>query len=148
GWTENVLYSFQNGSDGAYPAGGLIADASANLYGTTTSGTVFELSPSNGSWTFTLLYSFTGGGGPRGSLTMDQAGNLYGTTLQDGNGLGSVFKLTPSNGTWTETDLYDFRGSDGEKPMGGVTLDSNGNLFGTTAYGGTNGCGVAYEITP
>jgi uncharacterized repeat protein (TIGR03803 family) len=152
GWTENVLYNFQNGSDGANP-NGLIIDASGNVYGTTSSwaGTVFELSPSNGGWKYSLLYSFTGNinGGPRGNLTMDQAGNLYGTTFQDGSySSGSVFKLTPSNGGWKETDLYDFSGPDGANPMGGITLDSHGNLFGTTAYGGEYSCGVVYEITP
>jgi uncharacterized repeat protein (TIGR03803 family) len=162
-WKENVLYDFQNGSDGADPAGGLIVDASGNLYGATNDGgsagggTVFELTPAgNGNWTYTLIYSFTGGScgqgcgcGPLGNLTMDGAGNLYGTTLCDGaNNAGSVFKLSPSKGAWMETDLYDFSGSDGANPMGGVTLDSSGNLFGTTAYGGTYSCGVAYEITP
>jgi uncharacterized repeat protein (TIGR03803 family) len=154
GWKENVLYIFQAGDDGGLPMAGLISDQSGNLYGTTSSvyenaATVFELSPSNGGWKYSLLYSFTGGGVPRGNLTMDQASNLYGTTLQDGSyGYGSVFKLTPSNGAWTKTDLYDFSGSDGANPWGGVTLDSHGNLFGTTAYGGAYGCGVAYEITP
>jgi len=148
---ENVLYRFQNASDGANPDGGLILDASGNLYGTTSSnaGTVFELSPSTGGWKYSLLYTFTGNGGPRGNLTMDQAGNLYGTTFQDGTySSGSVFKLTPSSGGWTETDLYDFSGPDGANPMGGVTFDSRGNLFGTTAYGGDYGCGVVWEITP
>jgi uncharacterized repeat protein (TIGR03803 family) len=151
GWKENVLYRFQNASDGANPAGGLIVDASGNLYGTTTAGTVFELSPSSGNWNFTLLYSWgnIAYGGPYGDLAMDQAGNLYGTTQQAGPyGYGSVFKLTPSNGSWTKTDLYDFSGPDGANPWGGVTLDSHGNLFGTTAYGGAYSCGIAYEITP
>ena len=154
GWKENVLYSFQAGDDGGLPIAGLISDQSGNLYGTTSSvyenaGTVFELSPSNGGWKYSLLYSFTGGGVPRGNLTIDQAGNLYGTTFQDGSySSGSVFKLTPSNGSWMETDLYDFSGPDGANPMGGVTFDSHGNLFGTTAYGGEYSCGVVYEITP
>jgi uncharacterized repeat protein (TIGR03803 family) len=162
GWTTTTLYSFQDGNDGEGPVGGLIIDQSANLYGTTMSGgsggggTVFELSPSGGSWTYALLYGLSGCFvcGPRDNLVMDTAGSLYGTTYAEGTyGQGSVFKLTPTNDGWTYTSLHDFTGgSDGANPVGGPTLDANGNVYGTTYYGGGNcspvGCGVVWEITP
>ncbi len=171
GWTENVLYTFQGGSDGLGPAGGLIFDNSGDLYGVTHNGggsgcygrqgcgTVFELTPSSGGqWIESILYSFTGGsgdfGGPQASLTMDAAGNLYGTTNQEGAyGYGSAFKLTPSNGGWTYIDLHDFTGgSDGGYPLSDIIFDAHGNLYGTTEAGGEgclpSGCGVVWEITP
>ncbi|MGA2373610.1 MAG: choice-of-anchor tandem repeat GloVer-containing protein [Candidatus Korobacteraceae bacterium] len=158
-WTENTLYAFQSATNGGKPFGGVVFDTAGNLYGATSSGgsgsggTAYELMPSNGSWTFDLLYSFTGSAylpGSYGSLTKDSAGNFYGTTVKDGaNGVGSVFKLTPSNGGWTLTDLYDFAGgSDGEIPYGSVLIDASGNLYGTASGGGANGYGVIWEITP
>jgi uncharacterized repeat protein (TIGR03803 family) len=97
-----------------------------------------------------VIYSFLGDNGPEDSLAMDAGGNLYGTTYHDGSsGYGMVFKLAPqSNGTWLFTDLHDFTGPDGAYPFGGVILDSNGNLYGTTSSGGANGAGVVFEITP
>src|SRR5208337_3920758 len=89
GWVENVLYTFQNGSDGGLPFAGLIKDQLGNLYGATSSGsqggggTVFEMMPPGNSWKFSALYGFSGTGGPQGNLIMDQAGNLYGTTTND-----------------------------------------------------------------
>jgi len=158
GWTEKVIYNFQGGSDGSYPTAGLIFDKSGNLYGTTSNGgtggggTVFELIPSGGSWTYNLLYSFTGGTkcGPWGTLTLDGAGNLYGTAVCDGaNNVGNVFKLTQSGGTWTYGSLYDFTGgNDGRRPFGNVTFDSQGNIYGTASRGGTHDSGVVWEITP
>jgi len=127
------------------------------LYGATShtsfgGGAVFELSPSNGSWTYNLLYTFTGGPecGPRASLVMDGAGNLYGTTYCDGaNRLGNVFELSPSNGGWAYTDLHDFTGgSDGGNPVSNVIFDVSGNLYGTASSGGTLGYGVVWKITP
>jgi uncharacterized repeat protein (TIGR03803 family) len=159
-WKVNVLYAFQGENDGGYPFGGLIFDQSGNLYGDTWSagqdngGTVFELAPSNGSWTYSVIYNFDGSGmyGSAASLVMDGAGNLYGTTLNDGHGpygSGNVFKLTPSGGGWTYTSLYDFTGgSDGAEPISNVIFDANGNLYGTTYYGGVNNNGVVWEITP
>jgi uncharacterized repeat protein (TIGR03803 family) len=154
--TEQTLYSFQDASDGGIPNGGLIFDTSGNLYGTTSSGgaggggTVFKLTPSAGSFTFTLLFSFTGSGGPAASLTMDAAGNIYGTTTNDGAfGQGSVFKLTPSAGGFTFTSLHDFTGGvDGGRPFSNVVFDAAGNLYGTTSQGGANSAGVVFEITP
>ncbi len=165
GWTENLLYNFQNGNDGSYPEAGLIFDHSGNLYGASVTGgsggggTVFKLTPSGNSWTYSPVYSFTGNPygycGPHGSLVMDGAGNLYGSTYCDGaNGLGSVFKLTPSGNSWTYDSLHDFTGgSDGEYPYCNVVFDSNGNLYGTASNGGdlncgVTGCGVVWEITP
>jgi uncharacterized repeat protein (TIGR03803 family) len=161
GWTLNTLSSFEDDGDGNEPEGGLIMGGAGNLFGTTTGagygggGTVFELTPFNGNWIMTNLYSFSGSFGPFASLTMDAAGNLYGTANKDGAyGYGSVFKLTPGNGGWTYTDLHDFTGgSDGAYPYwSGVVLDGNGNLYGTTVNGGAgtcrDGCGVVWEIRP
>jgi uncharacterized repeat protein (TIGR03803 family) len=156
-WRENLLHSFQGGKDGSAPAAGLIFDQVGNLYGTTPlgslgNGTVFELTPSGGNWTFKLLYSFPGqnGGGPMASLTMDAAGVLYGTTYGTGaNNFGSVFKLTPSGGGWTYTSLHDFTGGDdGNNPISNVLLHPNGKLYGTASGGGSQGFGVVWEITP
>jgi len=156
GWTETILYNFQGLSDGQNPVGGVILDPAGNLYGTTFDGgvngggTVYELSPSGGNWTFATLYSFTGGyGGPYNKLTLAN-GSLYGFTNAEGaNGLGSVFKLTRTNNSWTFTDLYDFSGgSNGASPYGSVAVDSKGNVFGTAVVGGTQNQGIVFEITP
>src|ERR1700683_2414963 len=113
--TEKVLYSFQGDEDGAFPFASLVRDSTGNLYGTTSAGgvgactsgcgTVFELSPSNGSWQETIIHSFTGANGdgatPWAPLIFDSAGNLYGTTSAGGIvGNGTVFELLPSNGAW------------------------------------------------
>ena len=157
GWVETILHEFAPGV-GYYTIGGLISDAAGNLYGTTLiggtnggptgGGTVFELTPSNGSYTFQVLHNFTGAAdqyGPIGLLAIDSSGNLYGATLDEGAfGLGSVFKLTNNGGQWIYSDLHDFTG-DGENPADGPTVDPSGNLYGT-AYPGGNG--VVWEITP
>jgi uncharacterized repeat protein (TIGR03803 family) len=177
GWTEKVLHSFNlNSGDGSYPESGLIFDAAGNLYGTTLlggtnkSGTAFELSPAQGGqWTERVLYSFGNGIDGAypfyGSLIFDATGSLYGTTSSGGiyncqgnGGCGTVFKLTPTvGGAWAETVLYNFRnGTDGYGPESGLVLDAAGNLYGTTAFGGTSncrvgqwsGCGTAFELSP
>jgi uncharacterized repeat protein (TIGR03803 family) len=169
GWTEHVLYSFQNAGDGENPFGGLIFDSAGNLYGTTSfggsggGGTVFELSPSGDTWTFKLLYSlsFSGSGqcGPVAALTLDGAGNLYGTTQCDGPSTsGGIFKLSNTQNGWVYTSLHDFTGNaDGRGPYSNVTIDSDGTLYGTTLGGGddmypcqqyTVGCGVVWMIKP
>ncbi len=156
-WTESILYNFQGADDGQYPVGGVIVDRAGNIYGGTFAGgingggTVYELSPSGGSYTFNTLYSFTGGfSGVYNKLTFDTHGNLYGSTTGAGqNGYGLVFKLTPAAGGWNYTDLYDFAdGDDGGQPYGSLAVDSNGNIFGTTNLGGTDNEGVIFEITP
>jgi uncharacterized repeat protein (TIGR03803 family) len=155
-WTLKTLYTFQGANDGAFPAAGLILDGAGNLYGATTErgsgggGTAFKLAAGGGSWTFSVIASFTGNDGPVAALTMDATGNLYGTTfMDDSSGYGSVFKLTLSGNNWVYTDLHDFTGgSDGGYPGGGVVMDASGNLYGTAVLGGANNAGVIYEITP
>jgi uncharacterized repeat protein (TIGR03803 family) len=156
-----VLHTFAGApSDGANPEfGGLIPDATGNLYGTTayggasSGGVVFELSPTG---TETVLYSFTGGAdgaNPYGGLVLDAAGNLYGTTVGGGTPsactqptCGVVFKLGASR---TETVLHTFTGAaDGGLPLAGLVQDKAGNLYGTTYFGGASGNGVVFRLTP
>ncbi len=158
GWTEHTLYDFLGGSDGAYSYAGLIIDRAGNLYGTTAfgggasnAGTVFELSPSGGSWSESVLHAFNRADGfqPSNSLVMDSAGHLYGTTYTDsGTHDGNVFKLTHSGGSWDASVVHQFVGADGANPYSFLTLDARGNLYGTTFFGGIHGYGVVFEITP
>ncbi|HEV3305622.1 MAG TPA: choice-of-anchor tandem repeat GloVer-containing protein [Candidatus Sulfotelmatobacter sp.] len=158
-WTFSVLYNFGSiPDDGAYSASPLIFDASGNLYGTTQSGgdhgygTVFELtSNQSGEWTEKQLYSFQGGTDgafPQGNIALDSGGKIYGTTISGGDAYGTVFELAPTGGgAWHERVLHAFTtGRDGAEPWGGVTLDSSGNLFGTTSGGGADGYGVVFEF--
>ena len=163
GWTETVLHSFQS-SEGTEPFGTLISDASGNLYGTTYdggiggyAGSVFELSPSNGGWAFSVLhlFDFSEGEGtnPVAGVTMDAAGNLYGTTIGGGSYEdGTVYELVYAGGAWTYQTLHDFYSTTGDTPFSVVTFDSQGNLYGTADSGGhgdcNTGCGVVWEITP
>ena len=157
-WTQHTIYAFQGGSDGYYPRANLIFDAAGNAYGTTEGGgtqraTVFQLSPQiDGTWRETVLHVFEPGGyGPQGYLAMDAAGNLYGSTYGLGGPyrFGFVFKLTYSQGSWNFSHVYDFQnGDDGAYPIGGVTVDAAGNLYGTCVEGGSHGYGTVWEITP
>ena len=157
-WTETILHSFQNADDGATPYAGLISDAAGNLYGAATDGgtngggTVFELSPSNGSWNFSVLTSLPGWGvsGTFRDLMLDTSGNIYGATHCDGaNDAGTIYELTPAgSGNWTYTLLYTFTGgSDGLYSISNLVM-KHGKLYGTTINGGANGAGVVYELTP
>jgi len=156
-WTETILHSFQNTDDGATPYAGLISDTAGNLYGAATDGgtngggTVFELSPANGSWNFAVLTSLPGWGvsGTFRDLMLDAAGNIYGTTHCDGaNSAGTIYELSPSNGSWTYNLLYTFiGGSDGLYSISNLVL-KHGKLYGTTIDGGADGAGDVYELTP
>ncbi|QPF89873.1 beta strand repeat-containing protein [Bradyrhizobium commune] len=154
-----TLVSFQNDGSG-YPHGGLIMDANGNLFGTTTGdgthgyGTVFEIAKTGSGYasTPTTLVSFgsSNGAQPFGSLIIDANGNLFGTTSAGGaNGYGTVFKIakTDSGYASTPTTLVDFTSSNGAQPFGSLIADGNGNLFGTTEYGGANNNGTVFEIT-
>jgi uncharacterized repeat protein (TIGR03803 family) len=151
---ESVLYSFAlgaNGAEGAEPRGTLARDSDGNLFGATSNGgaadtgVVFSLGATGQA---AVLYTFTGGadgGYPYDGVIRDTAGNLYGTTAYGGAaGAGVVFKVDATGG---ETVLYTFTGgADGANPYAGVILDSAGNLYGTTAYGGAAGGGVVFQL--
>jgi uncharacterized repeat protein (TIGR03803 family) len=167
-WTETVLYAFTGVSDGGVPVGGLSIDSAGNLYGTTTTGgskragTVFQLSPpaSGSTWTFTVVYNLTASNnGYPIYPVVDKFGNVYFIEPEggaNGPGQGVVSELSPpatSGGTWTYKKLYDFQGmpSDGSLPIGTLTLDKSGNLYGATANGGNEecfgyGCGTVFEL--
>jgi len=145
-----------DGTNGANPLANPIIDDSGNLYGTTDSGgqngdgVVFKLAPSGGGWTYSALYIFRSSCVPYGGVAMDAAGNFFGVCFSGGAyAYGWIFELTNCSETCTVVDLHDFSGSDGNSPYGSPVLDANGNLYGTTVYGGTGcyvGCGVVWEI--
>ena len=164
GWREHVLHNFPAYSgDGWNPHGPLIFDQKGDLYGTTSQGgplgygTVFKLTRgSDGRWKETILYDlrnpFQNGGGSDAGVIFDSSGNLWGTTPGGGDPkcqCGVVFKMTPGGkGKWKYTAVHRFHYTDGFDPEAGLILDSNGNLYGTTANGGKYGGGVVFEITP
>jgi len=169
-----VLYNFTGSA--TEPMVGIM-DSAGNIYGTSSGGgvagvgTVFKVDATGHE---TVLYSFKGsangdGAKPNAGLVMDAAGNLYGTTFYGGSyggsgvctlyfglyagapsGCGTVFKLDP---TGHETVLHSFTGAngDGAYPNDFVTMDSAGNLYGTT-YGGGNdsegSSGIVFKVDP
>jgi len=158
GWTPSVMHAFPAGSQTCC----LMLDASGNVYGTTFNGgtygggTFFKLKKTaSGAWGLQTLHNF--GSGSDGASpafsgpVFDSAGNIYGTTYSGGSaGLGVVYKLSKgSGGSWTETILHNFAndGIDGNTPQGGVVFGPDGNLYGTTYYGGLYGDGTVYELT-
>jgi len=153
GWTETTLYSFTN-NDRGNPFGGLAMDANGDLFGLTGGGygpgAAYELTLLNGSWSFTLLQSFTEEEGPLAAPTLDAQGNLYGPLPFGGeDGEGEIFKLTPSGNQWIYSAFYQFgSGSGGVEPDGAVTFDASGNMYGTTLVYGSGGLGTVWEITP
>lgn len=168
--TLQVLHTFTGGGDGWGPYAGLNMDRAGNLYGTTfaggtyESGTVFRLSRAGSGWILSSLYSFHGGtesSFPLARVVFGPDGTLYGTTEGNAEGYrgdyGSVFHLTPPATPcktvlcpWTKTTLYRFMGSsDGAAPaFGDLTFDQAGNIYGTTAGGGTYYRGVVFKLTP
>jgi uncharacterized repeat protein (TIGR03803 family) len=151
---ETDVYSFCSVSecvDGASPLGSVIGHADA-LFGTTTGGgalgqgAIYAISGIN---TENVIYSFQGGAdgyAPLAGLTADRSGNLYGTTYLGGKfGVGTVFRVTTKS---KKTTLHSFgSGNDGAEPSAGgsLILDSSGNLYGTTEYGGEQ-FGTVYKV--
>jgi uncharacterized repeat protein (TIGR03803 family) len=151
GQTLTTVATF-NGPNGSDPQGGLVLDASGNLYGTTFNGgqygagTIFEVDAA--AHTLTTLFSFNGadGGEPDASLAFGADGNLYGTSRIGGTfSSGTVFSFSP----WTRslTTLASFDGGvNGGFPLAPVALDSAGNIYGTTSSGGGIVAGTVFEV--
>ena len=160
--TLKTIYSFclqTNCTDGAVPVASLVQDGKGNLYGTTTiggssnSGTVFEMTLGA---TLTTIYSFcsqtncTDGSQPDAALVQGSDGNFYGTTQYGGancksySGCGTIFELTPVGKL---TTLHTFDGADGYFPYAPLVQDTNGELYGTTWFGGANEDGTAFSLS-
>jgi uncharacterized repeat protein (TIGR03803 family) len=176
GWKQRVLHGFASfANDGLFPVAAVVLDKAGNLYGTTwgggntssqctgfgSCGTVFELSPGPNEWIENVLYDFCSqanckdGADPVASLILDAAGNLYGTTATGGissgkcrDGCGTVFELVREPNGWSEKVLFRFTYDQGANPEANLTFDDAGNLYGTTIYGGANGIGTVFKLTP
>jgi uncharacterized repeat protein (TIGR03803 family) len=164
GYAFHVIHAFTGGDDGGTGSLGrlLVAANGAQLYGIATvggahgAGTAYSMQRlPNGRWKFRTIYAFQGApdaGFPYGGLSRDGAGNLYGTTYYDGaNGYGTVYQLSRNGGVWTERVLHSFAGGiDGNNPSTNLVFDALGNLYGTTAEGGTPGCdcGAIFRLVP
>jgi uncharacterized repeat protein (TIGR03803 family) len=158
-WNLTTLYAFKGMPDAGSPYGGLIADASGNLYGTTYYGgttglgTVFELSAkARGRYRERVLYSFKGGSdgsSPTSTLVLGASRELYGTTSAGGGSCdcGTIFSVDAKSGK--EKVLHSFGGTgDGAYPYYGMTQDASGNFYGTTVAGGSSNQGTVFEFTP
>ena len=154
-WTRQTLYAFHGTTDSGNPLG-LVMDSAGILYGNTIgagcyrgvcyqgvgASTVFQLTPSNGSWNYTVLNNYSGL--YEADISIDPAGSLYVNVAYP----SYVFRLSRSSGSWVYTDLHDFNNDDGFWPLGKLAFDSAGHLYGVTQWGGANGAGVVYQIRP
>jgi uncharacterized repeat protein (TIGR03803 family) len=164
GWKQTVIQSLNGSSNGGFPYEGLMMDAAGNLYGAAPTGgasgqgVIYRLSHTNQGWVDTVLHSFTGQNGDGAGLywidlISDKSGNIYGATSFGGtNGTGTVWELVYSatKKTYSERILYEFGASgsgDGNNPYGGLAMDTKGNLYGTTLYGGPSNIGTFYKLT-
>ena len=159
-WTPKILHTFSGVTDGSFPAGTPVFDASGNLYGTTVmggatnQGTVYKLTPQpNGQWKEDILHSFPGGSKgsqPWAGIVFDPAGNIYGSTLL-GPESGLVYELIPTDAnSYKEEILAAFTGVGGSMGLfsdGSLILDTAGDIFGTTEGGGQNAAGTVFKIT-
>jgi len=163
-WTENVLHLFHGTPDGDTPESRLVL-MNGTLFGTTllgganNMGTAFATIPPSqpgGPWTTRILYSFGSVGqdglNPNVGLLPARPG-FYGVTMNGGStGRGTVFKLTPPSNPldpWNETILYSFAGgTDAAFPLGELSQDALGNLYGVALLGGANNVGAIYRLSP
>jgi uncharacterized repeat protein (TIGR03803 family) len=160
-WSQTIIHAFTGGLDGSGPGARVAVDKRGYVYGMTPTGgasglgTIYALHPeANGSYKLRVIHAFTGGSdgssGSAGKLLL-RGGHIYGAATTGGtNGSGTIFELTPAHGgEWDFKTLYSFQGApDGSFPYGALLFDASGNLYGTTYYGGTNGLGAIYKLSP
>jgi uncharacterized repeat protein (TIGR03803 family) len=154
GWTKTTLYSFTGGADGTTPSQVLVGN-DGNLYGVAgamySNGVVFQLAPSGGQWTESVLYAFSGEQAPPGSLVQDGAGNLYGVVPSWE--YGPIFTLQKTGSGWTFSEYLPGSGhSCSPGPIGydwpiNLAIDGAGNLYGT-GTGGTQILGSFGKRSP
>ncbi|HEY2475348.1 MAG TPA: choice-of-anchor tandem repeat GloVer-containing protein [Candidatus Cybelea sp.] len=185
-YTETIVHAFNGTPDGLGPDDALVSDNSGNLYGTTAEGglikphchkfgggggcgTVFKLTPSGSTYSYSVIYRFKGGASdgshPSSGLLLRPNGLFYGLTIEGGGvktcprGCGTVFSITASG---SEHVVYRFQGgTDGFAPddTPGLAADESGNLYGTTPFGGGQGsgggntacgggCGTVFKLAP
>jgi uncharacterized repeat protein (TIGR03803 family) len=158
--SAKCLYSFDNVGNSGISTNAVVFDSEGNLYGAAAlagelgAGTVFKLTPQPGpSWKETVLWNFSNlgpGGSQPNAVVLDRFGNLFGTTSYGGaHGNGLVFELSRVAGQWAEKVLHTFDPGlgDGSRPVASLTMDSAGNLYGVTAYGGALNRGRTYKLT-
>jgi hypothetical protein len=165
-WIKTTLYKFTGQVDGEYPLGQITFDQAGNAYGTASNslldqyeGSVFELSPSGGGWTFNLLYAFPappGAGYPDGGVIFDSQGNLWGVDgyggtdncSSDAYNCGSIFELSPSSSGWIDNTVFRFNTSTGGHPIGTLVADQFGNFYDTLDTNGPYGGGSVFQFVP
>ena len=159
-WAYTLLYSLKGTPDGAGPAFGTLAiGPDGSLFGTTEGGgylgTAFVVCPGTGcASTESVVHSFghgTDGNEPIGGVAFDTAGNFYGTTLLGGTlGNGTVWQAARSGKKWITRVIYNFGAdtTDAVNPAAAPTVDPQGNVYGTTSFGGAFSSGAIYKLTP
>jgi uncharacterized repeat protein (TIGR03803 family) len=134
--------------------GAIAQGRDGNLYSTTSNGgtyglgTVFKITAPG---KLTVLYNFDGphGEAPLGGLTLGTDGNFYGTTWYGGAyGSGTIFRITPGGKLTELYSFMEFSGDGGFQPYAPPIEGADGNFYGTAGYGGTNGAGTVYKLTP
>jgi uncharacterized repeat protein (TIGR03803 family) len=161
-WTQTVIHAFTGGDDGSGPGARVTLDPGGDVYGMTPTGgtyglgTVYKIHQEHdGTWSLTVIHAFTGGAdgssGSAGRMIL-RHGLLFGAATAGGTyGSGVVFELRPrgAGGHWNFRTIYSFRGQpDGSFPYGALLFDRGGNIYGTTYYGGVNGIGAVYKLSP
>ena len=148
----SVIHTFKGpaAQDGSNPVGGLIQGSDGNLYGTTATGGQYNLGAIykiDRAGTYTVIHSFTvtEGAKPFGNLLQASDGNLYGTTYAGGRNYGTVFKITLDGQLTVLKTFAEFRG-DGAAAAAGLIQGTDGKLYGTTYFGGTQNKGTVFRI--